>query len=127
MRKSVEIEMPWPPRGLSPNARLDRFAKATLFKRTKMAAFIATARALDGHKPSVQSRSVVNVKMICTPPTNRRRDEDNLIANCKAIFDGIAQKLEHDDHNFHFLEQEWRPAVSPGKIVFRVDWEEEDV
>ncbi len=124
MKRTIDVDLPWPPRGLSPNARMNRLAKAQLFKRTKMAAFIATAAALKGHRPAVQSRSFVNVKLICTPPVLRYRDEDNLIANCKAIFDGIAQKLGVDDHWFHFLEQEWHEPEAPGRLVVRLDWEE---
>lgn len=124
MKRTIDVELPWPPRGLSPNARLDRFAKASLFKRTKAAASFATMAALKGHRPAVQSRSFVNVKLICNPPVLRYRDEDNLIANCKAIFDGIAQKLGVDDHWFHFLEQEWNDPEAPGRLVVRVEWEE---
>lgn len=124
MKRTIDVDLPWPPRGLSPNARMNRLAKAQLFKRTKMAAFIATAAALKGRPAAVQSATTVNVKLICTPPVLRYRDEDNLLANCKATLDGIAQKLGVDDHWFHFLEQEWHEPEAPGRLVVRLDWEE---
>ena len=40
------VELPWPPRGLSPNARLTVFAKAKLFKATKMHTRLKTAQAM---------------------------------------------------------------------------------
>lgn len=124
MKRTIDVDLPWPPRGLSPNARMNRLAKAQLFKRTKMAAFIATAAALKGRPAAVQSATTVNVKLICTPPVLRYRDEDNLLANCKATLDGIAQKLGVDDQWFHFLEQEWHEPEAPGRLVVRLDWEE---
>lgn len=124
MKRTIDVDLPWPPRGLSPNVRMNRLAKAQLFKRTKMAAFIATAAALKGRPAAVQSATTVNVKLICTPPVLRYRDEDNLLANCKATLDGIAQKLGVDDHWFHFLEQEWHEPEAPGRLVVRLDWEE---
>ena len=124
MKRTIDVDLPWPPRGLSPNARMNRLAKAQLFKRTKTAAFIATAAALKGRPAAVQSATTVNVKLICTPPVLRYRDEDNLLANCKATLDGIAQKLGVDDHLFHFLEQEWHEPEAPGRLVVRLDWEE---
>ena len=129
MRKSIDIRLPWPPRGLSPNARLNRYAKAKLFKDTRLLALAKTRRALIGagvkdFVPVGDGR--VNLTLICTPPVNRYRDEDNLIANCKATFDGIAGALAVDDHIFHLREQEWYDAKAPGELIVRIDWEGKD-
>lgn len=45
MKRTLVIEFPWPHRGLSPNARLNRYAKATLFKKTKALAYQLTRAA----------------------------------------------------------------------------------
>lgn len=66
----------------------------------------------------------MNITLVCTPPTMRYRDEDNLLATLKAHFDGIAQALGVDDHTFHFREQEWHPPEKPGRLVIVLDWEQ---
>ena len=104
-KRTLTIELPWPNRALSPNGRIDRFSKARIFKSTKMQAFIVTKTALKGQPV-------------------RLRDEDNLIANCKSYFDGIAEALNVNDHLFHFREQVWHPDEAPGKLLIELDWEE---
>lgn len=126
MRKTMAIEFPWPPRGLSPNARLTRYAKASLFKKTKTQAYLLTrAAAIKAHaRIALSEGDTLNLKLVCQPPILRYRDEDNLIANCKAHFDGIAQAVGIDDHFFHFREQQWRTPKKPGKLTIVLDWEE---
>lgn len=126
MRKTLTVEFPWPHRGLSPNARLNRYAKATLFKKTKALAYQLTrAAAIKAHASvHLAEGSTLNLKLTCQPPILRYRDEDNLIANCKAHFDGISQAVGIDDHLFHFREQEWHKPKKPGKLTVMLDWEE---
>lgn len=125
--RTLTIELPWPPKGLSPNARLTRFAKASLFKKTKMQAYLLTraASAATKYRISIPKGTLVNLTLVCDPPVLRYRDEDNLIANCKAYFDGIAQAIGIDDHFFHFREQLWRTPKKPGKLTICLDWKEE--
>lgn len=126
MRKTLTIEFPWPPKGLSPNARLTRYAKASLFKKTKTQAYLLTrAAAIKAHaRIALTEGDTLNVKLVCQPPILRYRDEDNLIATCKANFDGISQAVGIDDHLFHFREQEWHMPKKPGKLTIVLDWEE---
>lgn len=126
MRKTLTVEFPWPHRGLSPNARLNRYAKATLFKKAKALAYQLTrAAAIKAHaRVHLAEGSTLNLKLVCEPPVLRYRDEDNLIANCKALFDGISQAVGIDDHLFHFREQEWHKPQKPGKLTVMLDWEE---
>lgn len=126
MKRTLVIEFPWPPRGLSPNARLNRYAKATLFKKTNALAYQLTrAAAIKAHaRVTLAEGSTLNLKLTCQPPILRYRDEDNLIATCKAHFDGISQAVGVDDHLFHFREQEWHKPKKPGKLTVIIDWEE---
>ena len=126
MKRTLVIEFPWPPRGLSPNARLNRYAKATLFKKTKALAYQLTrAAAIKAHaRVTLAEGSTLNLKLTCQPPILRYCDEDNLIATCKAHFDGISQAVGVDDHLFHFREQEWHKPKKPGKLTVIIDWEE---
>lgn len=131
----VSVELPWPHKGLSPNARLQVFAKAKIFKATKQDTYVRTHRALrtagvktvrvkDGNSAKQWRGGVVNLKMICTPPILRYRDEDNMIATCKAVFDGIAEAMKVNDTIFHFREQVWHEPVKPGNLTIVLDWEE---
>lgn len=139
-KRSFNVILPWPHRGLSPNSRINRFQKARLFKATKDQACLLTKKALLDHqigrvKPILDDHSkhfgkrggTVNVQLICTPPTNRYRDEDNMIALCKAVIDGISSAIQVDDCCFHYREQVWFPAKQGnlGSLEVVCDWEEE--
>lgn len=129
MKKEFSVELPWPPRGLSPNARLNRYAKATLFKNTKLCAKLHTKnamRAIGMESVEPKGDGLVNVRLVSTPPILRYRDEDNLIANCKATLDGIAEAIKVNDHYFHFREQIWNKPSAPGKLTVVIDWEDGD-
>lgn len=124
--KKLTLDLPWPPRGLSPNARLTVFAKAVLFKKTKQLAFLKTKQALAGEKVRLAKGERMNLKLVCVPPVLRYHDEDNLLANCKATLDGIALAMGINDHLFHFREQEWSDPKAPGSLRIECDWEEAD-
>lgn len=126
--KTLEIELPWPHRGLSPNSRLQLLAKARLFKAVKNQSYLITRAALGRRKIRLKAGSRMNLRMVLTPPILRYRDEDNLIANCKAVFDGISQALGINDHLFHFREQEWLETDpgKKGKLKIVLDWDEDD-
>lgn len=124
MKRTLTIELPWPNRALSPNSRVDPFSKARIFKSTKMQAFLATKIALKGLRVVLAPGTHMNLRLIPTPPVLRYRDEDNLIANCKSYFDGIAEAFKIDDHLFHLREQLWHPDEKPGKLIIEADWED---
>ena len=136
-KKTLTVEFDWPPKGLSPNSRLPILKKARLFKLTRLRSYHTTLETmkaqgitafspkLDEGATSSKRGGTVNLQLICTPPINRYRDEDNLIANCKAIFDGAAQALGVNDCCFHFREQVWHDAQQPGSLTILFDWEEE--
>lgn len=126
--KQVEIVLPWPPRGLSPNARLTVLAKAALFKKAKHLAFFRTKETLNGEKIALRKGQRMNVQLVLEPPVLRYHDEDNLLANCKATLDGIAMAMGINDHFFHFREQIWKTPDPKGKGILRVvcEWEEAD-
>lgn len=126
MKRTLTIELPWPPRGLSPNARLKVFPKAQLFRETKMSTLAVAKKALGRRTVKLAKDDRMNLTLICTPPVMRYRDEDNLIANCKATFDGLALALGIDDHLFHFREQVWHEPKKPGSLVIFCDWMQEE-
>ncbi len=127
MKQSISIDLPRPPRVLSPNARPHVLLKARVFKETRLATRIITKNRLreagfEGIEP--KGDGLLNLQLVLTPPINRHRDEDNMIAYCKAVFDGIAEAVKVNDHFFHFREQVWNKAKSPGKLQLIIDWED---
>lgn len=127
MRRSISIDLPWPPRVLSPNARPNRYYKAQVFKETRLGVKVVTlnrlrAAGLESIEP--KGDGLLNIQLVLTPPINRRRDEDNMVANCKAVFDGISEAVKVNDHFFHLREQVWNKAKSPGKLQVIIDWED---
>ena len=117
MKRIIQLTLPWPHRALSPNARVNLMQKARIFKREKYATMMLTKAALQkvgiekvtvkGGLPDKKWRGGrVNIELICIPPVTRYHDVDNLLANCKAILDGIAEGMQVNDNTFHFKEQD---------------------
>lgn len=96
----IEIELPWPPRGLSPNGSHRHWAvRAKAKKRYRNACWTAVRElGLAGILPNGDSPLMVSLTFV--PPNRRRRDVDNLIAAMKAGLDGVAEALELDDARF---------------------------
>ena len=87
--------LPWPPKGLSPNARLHWAARSKPKKQYREACRLQVlaqgARPMEG---------CLRVQMEFVPPDRRKRDWDNLVASMKAGLDGLADALQVDDAQF---------------------------
>lgn len=91
----IHMTLPWPPKELSPNARVhwrQKHKHAKAYRRT--CGLIALA--LDAPRLSGKKYFWVT---FC-PPDRRSYDDDNLVARFKAGRDGIADGLGIDDKNF---------------------------
>lgn len=84
---SITITVAIPPRILSPNSRGHWAKKAKATKATRSAAFWAAKEVLEGPPPGWMKAAC---RVHAFFPDARRRDSDNLLATCKAVFDGIA-------------------------------------
>jgi len=91
---SITISLPLPPKSLSPNARCHWAVKARDTRKCREAARWWTFAALKGDCPHWR-RSTFRATFYHT--TNRRRDDDNLIASLKPYRDGIADSGLLDD------------------------------
>ncbi|SDU74742.1 RusA family crossover junction endodeoxyribonuclease [Pseudomonas mediterranea] len=91
----IDMTLPWPPKELSPNARVhwrQKHKHAKAYRRT--CGLIALA--LDA--PRLIGKKYFWVTFC--PPNRRSYDDDNLVARFKAGRDGIADGLGIDDRNF---------------------------
>lgn len=89
------IVLPWPPRTLSPNARVHWGKKS---KAAKIYRICCMALTLESGVRAPEGRVLLSVEFC--PPDRRRRDDDNCLASFKAGRDGIADALRIDDSQF---------------------------
>lgn len=92
----ITLTLPWPPKELSPNARL-HWSKLAKAKKTYRAACGWTSKEQGARRIEV---ATLNVKATFFPPDRRAYDQDNLIARMKAGFDGVADVLGVDDKHW---------------------------
>lgn len=114
MMEPLIIELSWPAKELSPNARVHHMVKHRFAKAAKTEAGWATKMV----RPfSWGSDGPFDIHIRAYPPINRNRDADNLIASLKSAFDGIADALGVNDKLFHAPTLEWCDVTQRGKVV----------
>src|SRR5690242_1394791 len=88
------IELPWPPKELTPNARRRNHWRVTQrhAKEYRLRCFLLTVAA--------KAPKGVITSVTFYPPDRRRRDDDGMIGAFKAGRDGVADALGCDDHKF---------------------------
>lgn len=87
------VTLPWPPKTLSPNARV-HWAKLARAKKEYREA-CAWAAVYQGAK-RVRAEKL-HIALTFTPPSRRRFDIDNCLARMKSGLDGLADVLGVDD------------------------------
>lgn len=110
----IEIRLPWPNKGLSPNARLHHMALAKL-----KAAYRQQCRLLaNQHKQPIPDAPALVLEFM--PPDRRRRDRDNLLASMKSGIDGVCDALGVDDSAFDPLVVSMKEPVRGGAVILRI-------
>lgn len=89
----MKILLPWPPTGLSPNAR-NHWAKLAKLKKAYREA--CTWQAIEQGAKSIQTDSL-HLTLTFYPPTRRAYDLDNALARIKSGLDGLADVIKVDD------------------------------
>ena len=106
-----EIVLPWPPKELSPNARVHWATKAR-----KAKAYRAECRLLTLMAGASAPEGLAVLALEFVAPDRRARDDDNLVAAFKAGRDGIAEALGVDDRRF-VTEFRMSGETTPGGMV----------
>lgn len=118
MKTPILLRAPWPPRECSPNVRTHWAKKHRAVKSYRFAVgcFVRAQLQEQNHK-WVGKEPALDVLLRCTPPTQRRRDRDNMLASMKALLDTVAEELGVDDYVFrpHVVMEE--PALMPGVVL----------
>ena len=93
---SIELTLPWMPKILSPNVRSHWAKKAAAVKSYRHACAMLCMES----KIQVPVEGDIHVWIDYYPPDRRPRDQDNMIAASKAMFDGLADALKVNDKRF---------------------------
>lgn len=92
---TIQFDLPWPSKDLSPNARIHHMAHYRAKKVFRETCYWTTARA------GVRlGQTPYRLDLVFFAPDARRRDRDNLLASMKSGLDGMAQALGVDDSHF---------------------------
>ena len=111
----ITIRLPWPPKELSPNARVHWAKKAKAAKQYRELAWAQTLLNGDADAP-IDWIECYNLRLTFHPPDRRRRDLDNMLASIKAGIDGIADAIQVDDQHFSLTLQRGEPTKG-GEVV----------
>jgi len=115
---SVTVELPWPDKRLSQNARVHWRARGAA---TKTARERAAHECLFAGGRFMAIETQPRLSWTFHPPNNRRRDIQNVIGSLKAAADGIADALGIDDSKFlNAWPEEFAEPIKGGKIVVTI-------
>lgn len=115
------IELGWPAKQLSPNARVHHMVKHRYAKAAKIEAGWATKFA---RPHDFGTDGLIAVHIRACPPINRQRDADNLIASLKSHLDGIAEVLGVNDVQFQAPTIDWSDLGPAGRIFITLEQKE---
>ena len=118
----IEVTLPWPPRELSPNARVHWTAKAEASQTAKAQGCYLTMDTMeDTFKCQPHYLNEYHASYVFHPPDKRKRDIDNFLAMMKNYQDGVCAALGIDDSRIKRTVIEWGAVVKGGKVVLRLE------
>lgn len=112
---TITLTLPFPPKQLSPNARVHWAVKARAAKTYRHSCW---AMALEGGVGKMKIKP--DFELTFHPPDRRARDKDNMIAAFKAGQDGLADALQCDDKAFDPKPVVGEP-MKGGAVVVRME------
>lgn len=114
----IQIPLPWPAGPLHPNFRSrSHWPKTRALKKARADANIATRAFSYGRADTRLGAGPLKIVTAFYPPTAHVRDGDNLLASCKAYFDGIAEALGVDDSRFEHQAPILGEPVKGGNVI----------
>lgn len=119
----MNVTLPWPPKELSPNARIHWSRRSKAAKAYRRACHVMT---LEAGIRGVDWTGDIHLWIDFYPPDRRHRDDDNMIAAFKAGRDGMADAMGLDDKRFRihpFVKSEIggmvKIRITPGPEGYR--------
>ena len=86
----------WPPKELSPNARVHWSKKSKAAKAYRLDCFYLAKEA----RITAREDGPISLRIEFVPPDRRGRDLDNMLASIKSGLDGLAEALKVNDKRF---------------------------
>lgn len=115
---SFGVDLPWPAKELSPNAR-QHWAAAAKAKKAYRARCKLLGQA-SGLSLVPQVAQAVRVHLTFVPPDRRARDWDNLLASMKSGLDGLADAMGVDDSKWRLSFEVLQETVPGGMVRVEV-------
>lgn len=113
----MKVELPWPDKSLSPNARVHYMALARVKKAYSAECFWLTRSTI---RQDPGSRR--HLRITFCPPDQRPRDLDNMLASIKYGLDGFSQAVGIDDSEWSISIARGQPG-KPGKVIVELTHE----
>jgi crossover junction endodeoxyribonuclease RusA len=122
---SAALDLPWPAKALHPNSRPHHMTKHRATKAAR-----ESARIMAKPIGKIDAEAVKVTCIFSPPPVKRNRDADNLLAACKAYFDGIADAIGINDSRFQHQAPVWGIPRKGGNVRIIIEqadtWESLD-
>lgn len=112
---SLSATFDWPPKALSPNARIHWAKKAKAVKGYRKDCHILAMM----QKLAVDWEGPIHLFIVLIPPSKRRYDMDNALAALKSGLDGVADALEVNDSRFR-IHAAMGLSTPPGRVSITV-------
>jgi crossover junction endodeoxyribonuclease RusA len=109
------INLPWPPKQLSPNAREHFHTRASHARTYREAAYWLTRTS----EVIAPADGEIALRIDFHPPDARKRDLDNMLASIKSGLDGLADALCVNDQRFA-LHLHRQAPVKGGAVIVRI-------
>jgi len=118
----ITIELPFPSSELSPNARIHWAVKSRATKDARAEGWYAAIFDVGWGDKSKLKASDLRCTWTFYPPDLRRRDDDNLVRQCKAYRDGVCDALGIDDSQIKETVSRMADVDRPdGRVVMTLE------
>lgn len=111
----LTLYLPWPPMILNPNKR-SHWRKKNPIK----ADYREVCRAIAEMHQGLVFTSDIAMSVTFHAPDRRKRDLDNLLAACKAGFDGMSKALSIDDSRLRPITVQRGEKVAGGRVAINL-------
>ena len=116
------IQLPWPPRILSPNGRASHWSIRNKAKVEQKRAADALAREARLHFAEIPDGATIKLTAVaCPKPQGPYPDDDNLISSLKGARDAIAAVMKVDDKRMQWQPVQKGERCKDGAVLVTVE------
>ena len=112
------LQLDYPDRKLSPNARGKWILKEEARKLAKVEGYTSAHRAMESQTFELSTAYAVDITFY--PPDRRNRDIDNVFSSIKNHLDGACQALGINDKSFKTFTLQFGEPVKDGRVEVKI-------